>query len=593
MYIASIHTELHALSTSSADQLVIREGFRKQAMTASKAVGVAHLIQDRDGNWTLRPDHTTGKVPSRSDFIDKFGKNCDATLQRNAIQIESFLGLSAIFAPIQSVGRPEVLLLLTKDASPQVLFLVEVICEYLASWLRDRSSHDDRWKLVSLAALVELVSKIESKATVAEAGQVIANELVRHLPCDHVAVGAVKSGRIRMLAISGTDELKANSEAYQQNETALNECWIRNELGCWPSEEKANRHLLLAHRQLAQANNYQSVTSLPIETPEEEVVGAVLLAGTNLPPDDPRLTNFVRAAAPRLASALAVVDRAEKSKLWQSLDYCIQQMRTRKGRLWGGVLAAIACIMMVPFPYRIRCSCVLDATERRYAVAPFDGIVKKGHVEPGDLVKSGALLASMDGQQLRYRMASVAADLAKAKKQSDIDLTKGDIPASLVAKLEAESLDAEKTQLEIREKRIEISSPIDGMVLSGSLEHAQGASVTTGQVLYEIGPLDRLTIEVPIPADEIGHVEVGQKVRVWVKGFESKPLVATIEKIAPRSELREAMNVFVAEATIDNPGSRYRPGMKGRVRIDAASHTLAWNLFHKPWGYLVSRFTWW
>ena len=38
---------------------------------------------------------------------------------------------------------------------------------------------------------------------------------------------------------------------------------------------------------------------------------------------------------------------------------------------------------------------------------------------------------------------------------------------------------------------------------------------------------------------------------------------------------------------------RFRPGMSGSARIDGPKRPLGWNLFHKPWEFLVSRLTWW
>ena len=250
-------------------------------------------------------------------------------------------------------------------------------------------------------------------------------------------------------------------------------------------------------------------------------------------------------------------------------------------------------ILLLPVQYRVRCTCELDVMTRRFAVAPFDGIVKEGFVEPGDLVQQGQRLASMDGTALTYQMATVKADLAKARKLREIELKHRDIPKSMVAGLEAESLEAEQQLLEFQKAQIEVRSPVDGIILSGSLEKSVGASATQGQTLFEVGPIDQLIVEIAIPADEIAHVRSDQTVRVWVDGFESSSFTGMIESIAPRSELRDARNVFVAEIRIDNQDGRLRPGMKGRVRIDCDRHPLGWNLFHKPANFILSRLTWW
>ncbi len=278
--VALLHANLHTLTVLQDEDSKIREGFLKQIMEHAGAVGVAHIILTEDGNWDLKPHHSLGRVPRRHDFIEKFGRNCDATIQRQAIQIESFLGLQAVFAPVQIAGtRPEVLLVLAQEASTsQTLFVIEIVLEYFALWIRHRNSNDNGWKLTSLAALVELVSDIERSDTVKSACELVANELIRHLQCKHVVVGHIHKGKMRVQAISGQSDTKTGSDAYQLNETALNECWLRDETGTWPANENNNQHLLLAHKQLAKEFDYEAVLSIPLRTPGEDVIGAILIA---------------------------------------------------------------------------------------------------------------------------------------------------------------------------------------------------------------------------------------------------------------------------------------------------------------------------
>jgi multidrug resistance efflux pump len=330
-----------------------------------------------------------------------------------------------------------------------------------------------------------------------------------------------------------------------------------------------------------------------MRSPDGELRGAILVAGDANMILGERLPNFVRAASPRIASAIEVVSRAEISRPRKVVNSIKNQLKTVEGKIWYALAVVLFCFMLVPVPYRVRCNCELDATTRRFAIAPFDGLVKRGFVQPGDLVQQGQLLARMDGQSLRFRMASVSADLAKAHKQREIELSHRNIPKSLVAEFEAKSLESEQQLLQFQEQQIEICSPINGIVLSGNLEKAEGASVDKGQILFEVGPIDALNVEIAIPAEEIAQVNAGQNVRVWINGFESESFTGNIESIAPRSELKDARNVFIAQLKIENPNGRFRPGMKGDIRIDCRRHTLFWNLFHKPWNYVMSRVTWW
>ena len=125
------------------------------------------------------------------------------------------------------------------------------------------------------------------------------------------------------------------------------------------------------------------------------------------------------------------------------------------------------------------------------------------------------------------------------------------------------------------------------------MERAEAASVSTGQTIFEIGSLQPLRIEVAVPAEEVAQIKSGLPVTAWIDGREDTPVTGTLEKIRPRSETRDARNVFIAEFRCANQSHQLRPGMEGTVRIDGERRSLGWTLFHKPWDYLRSRFTFW
>ena len=595
---ANLHVQLHALSrqvNARTDEQQLRETFRNIILEHTEGIGVGHVVMDEFSNWDLAPQNTSGRVPRRNDFVEKFASCCNTTVQRGSIQIEKFLGLDSIYVPIQiGSSRPEVLLLLTEEANtPHALFVLEIAVAYLSLWLKEIRTSRSTWKLTSLAALIELVSQIESQPSADNACQVAASELARYLNCGTVAIALLHKGRFKAHALSDNGDVNRHSEAWRAFETTLNEALLRNEKATWPSESEQSRHLLLAHEQLAKQIGCGAVHSRPLKSVDDSVVGAIVLTGEKELIQGDRLPNFLDAASPRIASALSVVQRAEQTR-WQKIKSSVKsQLQTVKGRVWYGAAAVVVGLMLMPVPYRVRCGCQTETTTKRYAVAPFDGLVKRGFVRPGDIITAGQLLAEMDGQQIRLELASVVADANKSRKQREIELSSRNVSASLLAGFETERLQAKQQQLEAQQEHIEIRSPLDGVVVSGSLEKSEGASVRTGDVLFEVAPLESLKIDVAIPASEIAHVRVGDHTRVWIDGMESKSFSGNIERIHPQSELRDGRNVFVAEVTVENQHQLLRPGMQGHARVDGPSRPLAWNLFHKPWNYVTSRMTWW
>lgn len=595
MQTAQLHLDLNRLTTLEGDESEIRAEFRKVIQQYTGAVGVGHVIRDQDGSWDLKQHHSTGRVPRRQDFVDRFAKCCNITVERNAIQIESFLGLESFYTPIQVFGlADEVLLVLSAEKnSSKVLFALEVIAAYFGLWLKGKRSKRTDWKLSSLAALIELVSEVEKQSTLRAGCQVIASEMARHLNCQQVAIATNLRSKIQVQALSGASSLETSSTLARDLQTALSETLLRDEMSQWPNEKVEDQQLLLAHKQLANHLGLEAVSSIPLTTPDGNQVGAVILAGSLDLLQGDRLPNFLRASAPRLASALEVVDRAQVSRLRLALRTFKAKMATARGRVLAFSALAVFALLMIPIPYRIRSSCKVDSTVKRFVVAPFNGTIERGYFEPGDKVKSGDLLAEMDDQEIRYELAGIRAEKRQAMKQREIQLAERNVGSSLLSDLESKRLAARQSLLEHQKQQVEMRSPIDGIILSGSLERSQGVSVELGKVLYEVGPLDQLKIQISIPAEEISHVEVGQNARVWIKGLENQSFIGEIGRIQPRSELRDSRNVFVADIRVENSEGLLRPGMEGSVRIDCDSKPLIWNLFHKPWEYIVSRITWW
>ncbi len=597
---AALHTELHRATQANADEETILAAIRQTVMKHTLALGVAHLTftgQGDDGKpaWELKPENASGRIPERNDFLKKFATSCQAVVQRGSIQMEHFLGVQAIYAPIQATeGQPEVLLVLTDDRrTTHTVFVLEIVNAYLSLFLKTRRASDNDWKLVSLSALIDLVSQIESQTTLPAACEVVSNELVRHLGAKDIAVGMLRHGQMTVHSLSGTINLDRASEIYHGLEMALSESVLRETPGIYPPRDGDDTHLLVAHRQLCGDLQVPAVMSSPLTTPEGETIGAMVITGDSQHIHGDRLPHFVRAATPRIASALEVVARAQLSRFGQLIANIKTALPSIKGWTWSLIGLFALCVMLMPVRYRVRCNCTTEPTVRRFAVAPFQGLIEKGFAKQGDHVKANQLLARMDGQPIRWEMASVTAEQQQAAKQREIELAERNVTASLLSQLESKRLIAKTRLLEHQKSQIEIRSPIDGVIIAGNLDRAEAAAVDTGEVIYEIAPLQQMRIEATVPAAEVTYVSEGQTIRIWIDGMSSQSFLGTIERIHPQSELREGKNVFVATVTLDNKNDLLRPGMTGTVRIDGDRYPLAWNILHRPYEYLKSRLTWW
>ncbi len=595
-----IHTRLLRMTASARNANQFRQQLREMVVETTGALSAVHLACDQHGHWNVEDCQIHGEIPRTAAFVDQLITLAQTALTRGSTQIQNAADTDSaqlICTPVSPPGCPnEVFVLMLPPDTSHVqrgLFVTELAGTYQRLWARGSSAVAAQWKLNALAAIVELVTNIEVKDDIDAAAITLANETAQYLECQRVAVAYQTRRGMQLAAISAMADFDPNSEITMAFREAMSECLLRDDLTIWPSDDDESNGPTLAHRELVRRCGFETVVTAPLRMPDGEIIGAWLFADRvdNVRRD--RLSTFVRAATPRVASALQTVVRLQQSTAARIAHRTQSAVSKRASTIGLVAIAIITVAMLLPVPYRVRCRCVVEPVSRRFAVAPFDGMIQEGFVEPGDVISKGSLLAKMDGREIQWELSSEQAKHGQAAKRRDIELSAQDIPKALLAQLETERINSQLELLKYRADHLEIRSAIDGVVLGGSLEKAHSAPVKTGQVLFELAPLNELKVEIDVAANEIGQISEGQAVKVWVDGLERHPIVGTIERIRPRSELREDRNVFVAELSFPNPESRFRPGLRGSARITGSRRPLGWTLFHKPWNYLVSRLTWW
>lgn len=592
-----VKADLLQLSMSTAPEALVRQHFREITLRHTKGVGVFHATRNHTTVWEVHTTYRTGRVPGDAEFAQVIGEVCEQVTVRNRVQVkrlENFHGCQALFMPVQVFGaKPEVFVVLLPGKLPiaRPLTVATAAVQAFCLWLKVHAKTKDEWKLSSLAAIIDLVSRVEDCRSVDECASLIVNEMSRKLGAD-VAVGWL-GRRSQLAAISGVVKLDQNSDTARHYSQVIQESRLRVQPGVYPPEGDSNDELLLAHKQLAAWAPVDCVRSQPLIGKEGEAIGTVVVAGSEEAVATYQTDRLLAAAAPRLASAVECVRRGQRSKIVRGVQGLRRRFRQVKFLMIWLLLLGVIAIMFVPVTYKVRCNAVVEPKEKRFAVAPFDGLVESSFVEAGDSVRRGQLLAQLDGRSIRWELAGVIAERQAAKKRSDVEIVEQNVSRAMLQDLEQQRLEAKEHVLNDRSQSLKIQSPIDGIVLRGSEEFGDSASVSTGDLLFELASLDSLVVEVEIPSDEMAQVAEGMPVTVWIEGHEHQSVQGSLRQIRPRSEIRNAANVFVAEVEVPKNRDDIRPGMKASARIDGPRRPLGWALFHKPYSYIVTRWVHW
>ena len=461
-------------------------------------------------------------------------------------------------------------------------------------WISLHQARDANERTQATSALLDLSGRISHAESLPQACQILTNSLQQHFSCRFAAVGLIRNGRAtaNLMTISGLGDFDSSSQQTRKITSALNEAVVRGFSTSWPELNPSQDYQNLAHKRLAESMGVESVVSVPLKDDQGEIIGSLTLGGTGQQLLGEQTLRVIQACSSPLGTALSTARQIEGGVLRRTARR-VRKAATKWRLLFFGLLGiAIGTIMMMPASYQIHCRAEAQPVLRRYSLAPYDGLLENTFVEPGDVVREGTLLAQMDGRELSWELAGVTAEAHKAEKEKDSHLVSYEIAQSLMAKLEMEKLSARDRVLRYRLENLEIRSPVNGIVLSGSLEKRQNYPVTIGQTLYEIAPLDPIRMEVAVPAEELPHVRPGLTVQIRIDGEGGEVIEGSISKIRPRSEIRNERNVFIAEVNIPNRDGHLRPGMEGAARITGDTHPLVWNVCHRAWEKLGTTLWW-
>src|SRR5690606_28219754 len=117
-----------------------------------------------------------------------------------------------------------------------------------------------------------------------------------------------------------------------------------------------------------------------------------------------------------------------------------------------------------------------------------------------------------------------------------------------------------------------IKAPIDGMVLSRTVEpgNAVAATLQAVTLMSLAEDLTRLLVEVSVDEADVGAVQIGQKASFTVSAYPQRRYPATVTRVAYGSTLTENVVTYATRLEVDNADLSLRPGMTVSATITAA-----------------------
>ncbi|MBR1464116.1 MAG: efflux RND transporter periplasmic adaptor subunit [Prevotella sp.] len=216
------------------------------------------------------------------------------------------------------------------------------------------------------------------------------------------------------------------------------------------------------------------------------------------------------------------------------------------------------------------------------------GIVSKLYVDYNSVVKKGQVIAELDKTNLTSELNTAKANLASAQSSLSYQLANFNRYKTLFDKGLVSADDFESARLSYQQANQQvaqaresvkkaqtnlgyatITSPIDGVVLSKSVEEGQtvASSFNTPELFVIAKDLTDMRVIADIDEADIGGVKEGQRVSFTVDAFPDDIFQGSVQQV--RQEATTESNVVTYEVVISarNNDLKLKPGLTANVTI--------------------------
>lgn len=265
-----------------------------------------------------------------------------------------------------------------------------------------------------------------------------------------------------------------------------------------------------------------------------------------------------------------------------------------------------------------------------------NGIIERLHVEVGDVVKTGDILAELDKENINARVREARANLEAAEAgvsgakaqleknkveaegpdvefarraarraddlytqklmpQSELDQARSAYEQALnhqraaqsqlvvsrakVVETQAQVAQAranlERAQEELRNTTIR--APIDGMVLTRDVEIGSPVSSilnlgANATLVITLGDIGEVFVRGKVDESDVGRVRMDQPARISVETFKDRKFDGRVTLISPMGTEKDNVTTFEVRVSIDNPGNQLKANMTANAEIVLEEH---------------------
>ena len=246
-----------------------------------------------------------------------------------------------------------------------------------------------------------------------------------------------------------------------------------------------------------------------------------------------------------------------------------------------GFALLLGVAAVTPGTYRVTAPANIEGKVQRAVVAPFDGYIAAAHARAGEIVAAGDIIAELDIEELRLQQQRHTAERNEYDRQYRKALAARDQTQAHIYKSQVRQAEAQLDLIAQNIRRAGLTSTLDGVIISGDLSRSLGAPVTTGDVLFEVAPLDEYRLIVQVDQKKVADVAESQHGELQLRALPGARLPFVVHKVSPVYESAAEGIAYRVEAQLTEHDPSLRPGMEGFARIEIGGRSLLWIYSHE------------
>lgn len=195
--------------------------------------------------------------------------------------------------------------------------------------------------------------------------------------------------------------------------------------------------------------------------------------------------------------------------------------------------------------------------------------------DQGDAVAEGEVLIRLDATVLKSRYEKARAEFeareADFKYQSELydkQLTSANDYSE--ARIAMEQAKAEFSEAKRRLEAAEIKSPMDGTVISRSVEVGRSVDNEGGVLMKIAGDFGRMRLLIRVSEADIGRVSEGQQLHFTVSAFKNRAFAGEIVSVPGSPIEGTGVVTYEVSAFVENPDYILKSGMTADVTVKTA-----------------------